>query len=74
VTNWYNDVIQIDSTYYAAGNQGTVLGSPDAIIWQRPKQSLPNRFFGMASLDGRLIVVGLDGAIPAHQGAHMNRR
>lgn len=69
VTNWLNDVARVDGTYYVAGNQGTVLASNDAVAWKPVDSITYKSLYGLGSLGGQLVAVGLDGAILRAQAA-----
>ena len=63
VTNWLYDVEQVDGTYYAAGGQGTVLGSTDGVTWTPLDTITGKPLYGLATLRGQLLVVGSEGVI-----------
>jgi hypothetical protein len=63
-TEWINDVIAINGTWYAPGTGGVLLISTNAIDWTIDTSLITGKsLYGAASIDGQLVVVGVEGAI-----------
>ncbi len=63
-TTWINDIESVDGTYFAVGNQGLLITSPDAVLWSADTSLISGKsIYGAATLDGRLVVVGIEGLI-----------
>lgn len=58
---WLNDVAHVADTYYVAGNQGTILASADTVTWVSPGTSTQKSLYGLASHNGQMVAVGLEG-------------
>ena len=63
-TTWINDIESVDGTYFAVGNQGLLITSPDGVRWTADTSVISGKsIYGAATLDGRLVVVGIEGLI-----------
>lgn len=71
-TNWLNDVEFVANTYFVAGNQGTVLASVNGVTWTNVGTITQKSLFGLASNDGQLLAVGVEGAIVRSQLTPLN--
>ena len=61
---WINDVIRIGATWYATGTGGVVLTSSDTVTWSVDGTLITGKsLYAAASLNGQLIVAGVEGAI-----------
>ncbi len=62
-TNWLNEVTMVTNTYFVAGNLGTLLTSTNATNWSAAPLIAGSSLFGAATMNGQLIVAGLNGVI-----------
>jgi hypothetical protein len=62
-TAWLNEVTTLGDTWYVVGTAGTVLSSTNLTDWTRLGTITPKSLFGAASLNGQLIVAGVEGVV-----------
>jgi hypothetical protein len=62
-TSWLNDVELVSDTYFIAGNQGTLLVSSNAVDWLDIGTLTQKSLYGLATRNGQLITVGVEGVI-----------
>jgi hypothetical protein len=62
-SRWLTDVCRVGDTFYVSGHQGTILASTNLVDWQHLGCSTEKSLFGLAASEGRLITVGVEGAI-----------
>jgi hypothetical protein len=66
-TKWLNDVTQLndpESSWFAVGNQGTVLASTNSLTWTNVATITPKSLYAAAHDGaGLLVVAGVEGAI-----------
>jgi hypothetical protein len=62
-TAWLNDSAYIDRTWFVIGNNGTLLASTNATDWTHPGTITDKSLFGLATNNGQLLAVGLEGAV-----------
>ncbi|MBI3192681.1 MAG: hypothetical protein HYZ36_08445, partial [Pedosphaera parvula] len=62
-TRWLTDVEFTANTWYVSGAQGAVLASADSITWTNVGTITQKSLYGLASNNGQLLAVGVEGAI-----------
>ena len=60
---WLNDVLQVTNTTYVVGTLGTVLTSTNLTNWATVGTLTTKSLYGLATQDGQLITVGIEGVI-----------
>ena len=63
VTAWLNAVDFVEDTWVVAGNQGTVLASPNTTNWYSFPTITKKSIYGMAIHNGLTVLAGTEGTI-----------
>lgn len=63
-TEWINDVIAVGGTWYAPATGGVLLTSTNCVTWNTDPTLITGKsLYSAASLDGQLVVAGIEGVI-----------